>query len=40
MHKECAIAVAAEHTALLAANAALPPIILLTGDEEDESLYG
>jgi hypothetical protein len=41
MHRECAVAHAAEHlAALTAANAALPPIILLTGDEEDEFLYG
>jgi hypothetical protein len=39
MHKECAIALAAEHLATFgAANAARPPVVLLTGDEEDEFL--
>jgi hypothetical protein len=36
MHRECAIAYAAQHTAALtAANAALPPVYLISEEEEE-----
>jgi hypothetical protein len=38
-HRDCAIAYAAEHTAALtAANAALPPVYLISEEEEEEVL--
>ena len=41
MHRECAIAFAAEHMATLtAANAALPPVYAICEEEEDEFLSG